>query len=370
MVDFELFRPELERAVPRADRSKGGRPPFDHVLMFKVLILQTQNNLSDERTEFYLRDRLTWMRFLGLGLGDPVPDANTIWTFREALTKAGAIERLFTRFDQQLRAQGYLAMSGQLVDASLVAAPKQRNTKAEKQALKEGRVPEDWQDKPAKLSQKDRDARWTVKTTKAKPREGETPLVDLAIPAFGYQNHISADRRHRLIRRWLVTDAAAHAGAVWPICSTPTTPPRGVWADTGYRSKKNEELLRQADAREPHPPQEAGGPADAGAHRPGEREEVGGARPHRARLRRAEGQDGPVRAHHRPGPGDHQDRPCQPGPQHAPPALAANASRRSPDDPSRSPRKRGSPPIATNRNRRPPLPCSTLRPQPRRKCGK
>src|SRR5688500_9911935 len=93
VVDFELFRPELERAVPRADRSKGGRPPFDHVLMFKVLILQTQNNLSDERTEFYLRDRLTWMRFLGLGLADPVPDANTIWTFREALTKAGAIER-------------------------------------------------------------------------------------------------------------------------------------------------------------------------------------------------------------------------------------------------------------------------------------
>jgi len=103
VVDFELFRPELERAVPRADRAKGGRPPFDHVLMFKVLILQTQNNLSDERCEFYLRDRLTWMRFLGLGLGDPVPDANTIWMFREALTKAGAIERLperkFTRVE-------------------------------------------------------------------------------------------------------------------------------------------------------------------------------------------------------------------------------------------------------------------------------
>ena len=74
-------------------------------------------------------------------------------------------------------------MSGQLVDASIVAAPKQRTTRAEKQAIREGRVPEDWQDKPAKLSQKDRDARWTVKTTKAKPREGETPMVDLAIPS-------------------------------------------------------------------------------------------------------------------------------------------------------------------------------------------
>lgn len=121
VIDFELFRPELERAVPRADRSKGGRPPFDHVLMFKVLILQTQNNLSDERTEFYLRDRLTWMRFLGLGLGDPVPDANTIWTFREALTKPGAALRLFELFDRELRSAGYLAMSGQLVDATIVA---------------------------------------------------------------------------------------------------------------------------------------------------------------------------------------------------------------------------------------------------------
>jgi IS5 family transposase len=244
VVDFERFRGELERAVPRADRSKGGRPPFDHVLMVKVLVLQTQNNLSDERTEFYLRDRLTWMRFLGLGLGDAVPDANTIWTFREVLTQAGATQRLFELFDQELRAAGYLAMSGQLVDASIVAAPKQRNTRAEKQAIKEGRIPEDWQ--PAKRRQKDRDARWTVKTTQAKPHgAGETAMVDLAIPAFGYQNHISADRRHRLIRRWLVTDAAAHAGGRLADLLDPGNTASGVWADTGYRSQKNEDLLRQ-----------------------------------------------------------------------------------------------------------------------------
>src|SRR3954468_14231490 len=158
LVEFELFRPELERAVPRADRSKGGRPPFDHVLMFKVLILQTLSNLSDERTEFLLRDRLSWMRFLGLGLGDAVPDANTIWTFREQLTKAGAIEPLFARFDQALREAGYLAMSGQLVDATIVSAPKQRNTRAEKQESKAGRIPDAWRAKPSKLRQKDRDA--------------------------------------------------------------------------------------------------------------------------------------------------------------------------------------------------------------------
>ena len=171
LVDFDMFRPALEAAVPRADRSKGGRPAFDHVLMFKVLILQAMHALSDERTEFLIKDRLSFMRFLGLGLADSVPDANTIWTFREMLKKAEAIDALFRRFDEALRSEGFLAMSGQIVDATIVAAPKQRNTIAEKTAIKEGQIPDEWKDKPAKLAQKDRDARWTVKYTKAKPRE-------------------------------------------------------------------------------------------------------------------------------------------------------------------------------------------------------
>ena len=83
-------------------------------------------------------------------------------------------------------------MSGQIVDASLVAAPRQRNTDDEKKAINQGRIPTNWKAKPAKLRHKDRDARWTVKFTKAKPREdGSMPPVDLAIPLFGYQNHVS-----------------------------------------------------------------------------------------------------------------------------------------------------------------------------------
>ena len=111
MVDFELFRGDVDRAVPRADRAKGGRPAFDHVLMFKTLVLQASHNLSDERTEYLIRDRLSFMR-LGLGLANTVPDANTIWTFREALTRAEidgkpAIEVLFARFDAALAAAGF-----------------------------------------------------------------------------------------------------------------------------------------------------------------------------------------------------------------------------------------------------------------------
>src|ERR687889_753795 len=103
LVDFAMFRAELEQAVPRSDGTRGGRPAFDHVLMFKVLLLQAMHALSDERCEYLIKDRLSFMRFLGLGLADPVPDANTIWTFREAPKRAGAVDALFGRFDATLR---------------------------------------------------------------------------------------------------------------------------------------------------------------------------------------------------------------------------------------------------------------------------
>jgi transposase, IS5 family len=252
VIDFELFRADLERAVPRSDRVKGGRPPFDHVLMFKTLVLQASHNLSDERTEYLIRDRLSFMRFLGLGLADTVPDANTIWTFREALTRARiagkpAIEVVFERFDAALATAGLLAPrflgSGQIIDASIVAAPKQRNTEGEKRDIKEGRIPPAWAQKPAKLRQNDRDARWTVKYTKAKPSVDGIARVDLAVPAFGYKNHVGIDRRHRLIRRWAVTDAARYDGARLPELIDPNNTAGDVWADTAYRSQANEKFL-------------------------------------------------------------------------------------------------------------------------------
>jgi hypothetical protein len=138
LVDFERFRLVLERAVPRSDGAKGGRPAFGHMLMFKVLLLQAMHALSDERAEYLIKDRLSFMRFLGLHLGDPVPGANTIWTFREALKRAGAGDTVFAQFDAMLRPAGYLAMGGQIVDASIVAAPRQRNTEAGKAAIKAG----------------------------------------------------------------------------------------------------------------------------------------------------------------------------------------------------------------------------------------
>jgi IS5 family transposase len=257
-VDFEMFRPDLDAALAYSDGAQGGRLPFDPVMMFKVLVIQTTNNLSDERAEFLINDRLSFMRFLGLGLSDRIPGARTIWLFREKLTKAGAIGPLFERFDATLRQSGYIAMPGQIVDASLIAAPRQRNTNDEKKAIKAGRVPDNWKDKPAKLRQKDRDAdkftqsaqawlRWTVKFTKAKPREdGSTPPADLAIPVFGYQNHISIDRGFGFIRKWSATDAAAYEGRrLREGLLDKTNTASAVWADTAYRSKANEEFMEK-----------------------------------------------------------------------------------------------------------------------------
>ena len=246
-MDFEAFRPELVAALSYSNGSQGGRPPFDPVMMFKILVIQAANNLSDERAEFLINDRLSFMRFLGLSLSDRVPDARTIWLFRERLTKAGAINALFDRFDTALRAAGYIAMSGQIVDASLIAAPRQHNTDDEKKAIKEGRIPDSWRDKPAKLRQKDRDARWTVKFTKAKPREdGSLPSVDLAIPVFGYQNHISIDRGFGFIRKWSATDAATYEGRrLREGLLDKTNTAAGVWADTAYRSAANETFMER-----------------------------------------------------------------------------------------------------------------------------
>ncbi|MCP1203675.1 IS5 family transposase [Acetobacter oryzoeni] len=246
-VNFEAFRTDLDKNLAYSDRSKGGRPPFDPVLMFKILVIQTLNNLSDDRTEYLINDRLSFMRFLGLGHSDRVPNAKTIWLFRERLTEAGAIQQLFERFDATLRNAGYLPMSGQILDATLVAAPKQRNTNGEKEDLREGRIPQDWQDKPAKLSHKDRHARWTLKFTKAKRQDdGTLPATDLAIPFFGYKSHVSIDRKFRLIRKWKTTDAAVSDGArLREDLLDKTNTASTVWADTAYRSKANEDFMEK-----------------------------------------------------------------------------------------------------------------------------
>jgi transposase, IS5 family len=224
-VEFERFRPLLTRGLGYSDGTKGGRPPFDPVAMFKVLVVQAQHNLSDARMEFMIRDRLSWMRFFGFDLGGAMPDENTIRHYRNRLATSGTLEALMQAFEQQLREAGYLAMGGQIVDATLVPAPKQRNTEGEKAAIKAGKSARQiWRGKPNKAHQKDVDARWTVKIGgKVRYRPDGTPLPQIATPVTS-----AAESDGRQLRR--VIDTNNTAG--------------DVWADSAYRSAKNEALLK------------------------------------------------------------------------------------------------------------------------------
>ena len=218
--------------------------------MFKVLVLQTLYTLSDDQTEYQLKDRLSFMRFVGLALHDPVPDAKTIWLFREQLARAGAAEQLFARFDALLRAKGWLAMGGQIVDATVIEARRPRLTQAEKDTIKGGGVPSEW--KPARRAQIDRDGRWTIKRGRkreAAPAAAQKPQIEIAVPAFGYKNHIGIDRAFGFLRRYRITHAAAYdggqLGAVLDRDNTAST----VWADTAYRSAANLALLERRGLR-------------------------------------------------------------------------------------------------------------------------
>ena len=233
-VPWESFRPTLETVLHRSKRKQGGRPPFDAVLMFKALVVQALYNLSDDQTEYQIRDRLSFMRFLGLDLDQRIPDAKTIWLFRETLTQAHVVEALFEQFETYLAAHGLQPRGGQLIDASLVPVPKQRNSREDNASIKAGECPAEWEAQPAKRRQKDTEARWTVKH---------------GMNHYGYKNHVNVDNTHKLIRRYTVTDAAVHDSQVLEDVLLPAEACRDVWADSAYRSEAIETQLKSRHLR-------------------------------------------------------------------------------------------------------------------------
>jgi len=198
-------------------------------MMFKIVVLGSLYNLSDLQMEFMIRDRLSFMRFLGLGLDARVPDEKTIWLFKDTLAQKKVTGKLFARFDAFLTEKGYTAKKGQIVDASFAQVPRQRNTREENQMVKAGEVPADWQERPHKLRQKDTDVRWS--------RKG-------GVSYYGYKNHISTDVKHKLIRKWAVTPAATHDSQVLMELLDENNSGRGVWADSAYRSEEIEDRLK------------------------------------------------------------------------------------------------------------------------------
>ena len=234
-IDWEAFRGDLAKVHEKERKSAAGAKPWDVVRMFKVLILQQTYNLSDEQIEYQIRDRLSFMRFLGLRMEDKVPDEKTVWLFRERLAEHGLTEKLFARFHEQLAGRGFVAKGGQMIDATFVEVPRQRNSRLDNEQIKAGVQPKDWDDKPPKNRQKDVEARWTKKGDETH---------------YGYKNHVNVDDEHKLVQSYAVSDASVHDSRVFDglLAHTPDEngDKRPVYADSAYRSKEQEEKLAQA----------------------------------------------------------------------------------------------------------------------------
>jgi IS5 family transposase len=233
-VDFEIFRQKLEQGLTKVAKGKGGRPPYDYVLMFKVLILQRYYNLSDEQTEYQINDRMSFMRFLDLTIADDIPDSRTIWKFTEQITDLELTEPLFKRFEEELVKLNLIVNEGKIIDASFVEAPRQRNSKEENARIKkEGAAPKQWEESPEKLAQKDVDARWTKKNNQT---------------YYGYKNHTKVDSESKLISNYLVTDASVHDSQALDQLLEEKDKGEQLYADSAYTGQ--EEILEKYQVKD------------------------------------------------------------------------------------------------------------------------
>ena len=203
VIDWAQFAPELRAAIaPQPAKGPGGRPRFEPLFMFKVLVLQSLHGLADDAVSYQITDRHSFRAFLGLTPADLVPDGQTIADFRAALTAAGSFQRLFEAFLRHLQ-QGHglaLARAGVIVDATFVEVPRQRNTREENAQIKAGAIPPTFAENPKLRAHKDTDARWTKKDFRS---------------YYGYKHHCKVDVADKLILAAQVPAANVHDSRVF-----------------------------------------------------------------------------------------------------------------------------------------------------------
>jgi transposase, IS5 family len=220
MIDFEVYREEL-MSMYKSGTEFGGRPPYDPVKMFKIILIQKLYNLSDMQTEFQINDRLSFQKFIGVGEYESLPDEKTIWLFKERLMKKGIYNKLFTKLKYWIEKSGFIMKEGAIVDATIIEVPIQRNTAEENQTIKEDKIPEDWKEDGHKLCQKDIDARWVKKNGKA---------------SYGYKNHIIIDKESKIIRDFEVSSASVHDSQIYSEILGEANIDEPVFADSAYSS--------------------------------------------------------------------------------------------------------------------------------------
>jgi IS5 family transposase len=231
-IDFELFRNVLESGFEKVAKGKGGRRPFDYVMMFKILILQRYYNLSDDQIEYQINDRMSFMRFLNLTISDDIPDSKTVWNFREQMVNLKLVDVVFDLFLKELEQLGLVVNEGKIIDASFIEVPKQRNSREENKQIKNGETPKSFDENPNKKEQKDLDARWTKKNN---------------VSYFGYKNHIKADAKSKLIVKYNVTDASVHDSQVLDYLLDEKDADEDFFGDSAYRGQKQQDIISQKE---------------------------------------------------------------------------------------------------------------------------
>ncbi|TCJ11616.1 IS5 family transposase [Parasulfuritortus cantonensis] len=225
-IDFAALAAAVDRIAPRPASPQGGRPPFPTETMVRILVLKRLYNLSDEQMEYQLLDRMSYKRFCGLAQATNIPDRTTVWVFENRIGEAGA-QAIFDGVTAQLLKKGFIARGGQIIDATLVPAPKQHFSKDDKAQIKEDAMPADW--KPAKRRQKDLDATWTKKHGKSH---------------HGYKLSVNVDKKHKFIRKIVTDTASTHDSQHFEAVMDPANTSRDVYADRGYPSEEREAWLK------------------------------------------------------------------------------------------------------------------------------
>jgi len=225
-IHFGALAAAVDRVAPRPGNAKGGRPAFPTETMVRILILKRLYNLSDEQMEYQLLDRMSYQRFCGLYQVANIPDRTTIWTFENRIGEVGARELLDGVSDQLLR-QGFIARGGQIIDATLVAAPRQHISRNAKELIKQGSTPIGW--KPAQRRQKDLDASWTKKHGKSH---------------FGYKLSINVGHKYKVIREIETDTASTHDSQHFTNVLDPCNTSRDVYADRAYPSEAHAAELK------------------------------------------------------------------------------------------------------------------------------
>jgi IS5 family transposase len=227
-VDFEMFRTLLEEGLTKEPAGKGGRPPYDYVMMFKIMILQRYYNLSDEQVEYQINDRMSFMRFLNLSIADDIPDSNTVWNFREQLTDLGLVEGLFELFLKELDKLNLIVNEGKIIDASFVEVPRQRNSRDENKQIKAGEIPARFEENHHVKSQKDTDARWVQKNK---------------VNYFGYKNHAKIDAGSKIVVKYAVSDASVHDSKATEELLDENDKGEDFYADSAYSGEPQEKII-------------------------------------------------------------------------------------------------------------------------------